>query len=234
MVGIGVVERVLNQVSDSDFVVAPAIRDGQSFSTGQVLVAIDANTRDLLTAERTILNLLTHLSGIATATAQWVNAVAGTSVEIRDSRKTFPGLRSLQKYAVLAGGGKNHRMGLADQAMIKDNHVVAAHGVTNALKRVRQAYPDLWCEAEVDSLAQLTEILALELEQVLLDNFGLEDVVTAVKLKNKTSPTTLLEASGGLTLEVAREYALAGVYSLAVGSLTHSVRAVDLGLDFLT
>lgn len=210
-----------------------ALADGSRVNPGDIVATITAPTRLLLTAERTILNLLTHACGIATTTAAWVAAIAGTGAAIRDSRKTLPGMRNLQKYAVAVGGGVNHRLGLGDEAMIKDNHVVAAGGIGKALGRVRETYPDLWCEVEVDTLDQLDEILRARPDQVLLDNFSLADTREAVARRNALSPQTTLESSGGLTLDVAADYAACGVEFLAVGGLTHTVTALDLGLDFV-
>jgi nicotinate-nucleotide pyrophosphorylase (carboxylating) len=178
-----------------------------------------------------MLNLVCHLSGIATATAAWVDAVAGTNAKIRDTRKTLPGLRALQKYAVRVGGGVNHRMGLGDAALIKDNHVAAAGSVLAALQAVRAAAPELPCEVEVDSLEQLDDVLAAGAELVLLDNFPVWQTQIAVQRRDAVSPATKLESSGGLTLASAAEYAGTGVDYLAVGALTHSVRVLDLGLD---
>ncbi|MGV9710138.1 carboxylating nicotinate-nucleotide diphosphorylase [Gordonia sp. NPDC003424] len=211
--------------------VATVIDDGTRVAPGDVVLAVHAPTAKLLTAERTALNLLCHLSGIATATARWVDAVDGTGAKIRDSRKTLPGMRYLQKYAVRAGGGVNHRMGLGDAALIKDNHVAAAGSVSAALEAVRQAAPDLPVEVEVDSLAQLDEVLALEPQLVLLDNFEPWETQIAVQRRNSRSPGTKLESSGGLSLEQAHDYARTGVDYLAVGALTHSVTVLDLGLD---
>ncbi|MEU2041731.1 carboxylating nicotinate-nucleotide diphosphorylase [Nocardia niwae] len=207
------------------------VADGTRVSPGQSVLTLIAPTRGLLTAERTMLNLVCHLSGIATATAAWVDAVAGTHCRIRDSRKTLPGLRGLQKYAVRVGGGVNHRMGLGDAALIKDNHVVAAGSVVEALRAVRAAAPDIACEVEVDSLEQLDAVLAENVELVLLDNFPLWQTQAAVQRRNAASPQTKLESSGGLSLDVAADYARTGVDYLAVGALTHSVRVLDLGLD---
>ncbi|MBF6467565.1 carboxylating nicotinate-nucleotide diphosphorylase [Nocardia beijingensis] len=207
------------------------VADGTRVSPGQSVLTLIAPTRGLLTAERTMLNLVCHLSGIATATAAWVDAVAGTHCRIRDSRKTLPGLRALQKYAVRVGGGVNHRMGLGDAALIKDNHVVAAGSVVEALRAVRAAAPDIACEVEVDSLEQLDAVLAENVELVLLDNFPLWQTQAAVQRRNAASPQTKLESSGGLSLDVATDYARTGVDYLAVGALTHSVRVLDLGLD---
>ncbi len=178
-----------------------------------------------------MLNLVCHLSGIATTTSHWVDAVAGTETKIRDSRKTLPGMRALQKYAVRVGGGVNHRMGLGDEALIKDNHVAAAGSVVAALRAVRTHAPDIACEVEVDSLEQFDEVLAEDVELILLDNFPLWQTQIAVQRRNTHAPETRLESSGGLTLEVAADYARTGVDYLAVGALTHSVTVLDLGLD---
>ncbi|MEJ5997063.1 carboxylating nicotinate-nucleotide diphosphorylase [Corynebacterium sp. H130] len=231
--GSALIGEVLREVCKSeDFEVTVAIEDGQSVIPGDVVATIECGTRNLLAAERTLLNLLTHLSGIATATAAWVEATKSTKTKIRDSRKTLPGMRKLQKYAVRAGGGENHRMGLGDRAMIKDNHVAAAGSVTSALRCVRHEFPDVWCEVEVDTLAQLDEVLILKPDEVLLDNFDLWEVQVAVQRRNALSPDTLLEVSGGLTIDKAADLANCGVDFLAVGALTHSVRTLDLGLDF--
>ncbi|MGB3369301.1 MAG: carboxylating nicotinate-nucleotide diphosphorylase, partial [Rhodococcus sp. (in: high G+C Gram-positive bacteria)] len=213
------------------YVVEDRVVDGTEVVPGQSVLTITGPTRGLLTAERTMLNLLCHLSGIATATAAWVAEVADTDTKIRDSRKTLPGLRALQKYAVRAGGGVNHRMGLGDAALIKDNHVAAAGSVVAALKAVRAAAPDIECEVEVDSLEQLDEVLAEDVGLVLLDNFPLWQTQMAVQRRATLSPSTRLESSGGLTLDVAHDYAKTGVDYLAVGGLTHSVTVLDLGLD---
>ncbi len=211
--------------------VAHRVADGTRLTPGGVALAVEGPTRGLLTAERTMLNLVCHLSGIATATAAWVSAVSGTGAQVRDTRKTLPGLRALQKYAVRVGGGVNHRMGLGDAALIKDNHVAAAGSVVAALREVRSAAPDLPCEVEVDSLEQLDEVLAEDVELVLLDNFPVWQTQIAVQRRDSRSPQTKLESSGGLALENAAEYAGTGVDYLAVGALTHSVRVLDLGLD---
>lgn len=223
---------VLDEVIGSGaYSVEQLIPDGTRMDAGTVALAVKAPTRGLLTAERTMLNLVCHLSGIATATAAWVDAVSGTGAQIRDTRKTLPGLRALQKYAVRVGGGVNHRMGLGDAALIKDNHVAAAGSVVAALREVRAAAPDLPCEVEVDSLEQLDEVLAEGVELVLLDNFPVWQTQIAVQRRDARSPQTKLESSGGLALENAAEYAGTGVDYLAVGALTHSVRVLDLGLD---
>jgi len=187
----------------------------------------------MLVAERTLLNFVTRLSGIATATRAWADAVAGTGCTVRDTRKTTPGLRQLEKYAVRCGGGVNHRMGLGDAALIKDNHVVAAGGIAAAILAVRAMAPSLPLEVECDSLAQVRDALAAGAGLILLDNMGLADLRAAVALAGRY-PAVRLEASGGLRLETARAVAETGVDFIAVGALTHSSPALDLGLDVLT
>lgn len=231
--GVDIAIEVLATVIGRDrFEVRESVADGTVLEPGSVVLTVEAPTRDLLTAERTALNLMCHLSGIATATAEWVAAVAGTNCRIRDTRKTLPGLRELQKYAVRVGGGVNHRMGLGDAALIKDNHVAAAGSVVAALRAVRAAAPNVPCEVEVDSLEQLDAVLAEGAELILLDNFPLWQTQAAVQRRDKVSQSTKLESSGGLRLEVAGDYAGTGVDYLAVGALTHSVTVLDLGLDF--
>ncbi|WP_280258591.1 carboxylating nicotinate-nucleotide diphosphorylase [Nocardia wallacei] len=227
-VGLLVLDEVIGA---GDYEVTERVADGTRVAAGDAVLRLVAPTRGLLTAERTMLNLVCHLSGIATATSAWVDAVAGTRCRIRDSRKTLPGLRALQKYAVRVGGGVNHRMGLGDAALIKDNHVVAAGSVVAALRAVRELAPDIACEVEVDSLDQLDAVLAEDVALVLLDNFPLWATQAAVQRRDARSPRTELESSGGLTLAAAADYARTGVDYLAVGALTHSARVLDLGLD---
>jgi nicotinate-nucleotide pyrophosphorylase (carboxylating) len=230
--GVDVALLVLGQVLGADgYRVVNRVEDGARLDAGESLLTVEAETRGLLTAERTMLNLVCHLSGIATATAQWVAAVDGTHAKIRDTRKTLPGLRALQKYAVRLGGGVNHRMGLGDAALIKDNHVAAAGGVLEALRAVRAFAPEIPCEVEVDSLEQLDAVLAEDVELILLDNFPVWQTQIAVQRRDARAPKTELESSGGLSLDTAAEYAGTGVDFLAVGALTHSVRVLDVGLD---
>ncbi|MCV7433915.1 carboxylating nicotinate-nucleotide diphosphorylase [Mycolicibacterium bacteremicum] len=230
--GIDLALLVLDAVLGQDgYTVLDRLADGTRLQAGHTLLQVRAPAQGLLTAERTMLNLVCHLSGIATATARWVDAVEGTGAKIRDTRKTLPGMRSLQKYAVRVGGGVNHRMGLGDAALIKDNHVAAAGSVLAALNAVRAAAPDIECEVEVDSLEQLDEILGAGVELVLLDNFPVWQTQIAVQRRDTRSPETKLESSGGLSLESAAAYAATGVDYLAVGALTHSVRVLDIGLD---
>jgi nicotinate-nucleotide pyrophosphorylase (carboxylating) len=232
LAGIPAVRTVLREVLGDDVDELSARPDGSRLVAGEPALVVRAPVRGLLTAERTALNLLCHLSGVATATASWVDAVAGTGARIRDTRKTLPGLRLLEKYAVRCGGGVNHRLGLGDAVLIKDNHVAAAGSVGAALERARVAAPDLPCEVEVDSLDQFDEVLALGADLVLLDNFTVAQTAEAVRRRG--SAPTLLESSGGLVLADARVYAGTGVDFLAVGALTHSVTALDLGLDLQT
>ncbi|WP_243795696.1 carboxylating nicotinate-nucleotide diphosphorylase [Saccharopolyspora gloriosae] len=209
-------------------------QDGAEVDAGADVLVLRGPVRRLLTAERTALNLLCHLSGIATATARWVDELAGTGTQVRDSRKTLPGLRVLAKYAVRQGGGTNHRMALGDAVLIKDNHVAAAGSVSAAITAVREHAPHLPWQVEVDTLAQLDEALAAGAPEIMLDNFTTADCGRAVARVRATGRRVRLEASGGIGLDVARTYAETGVDFLAVGGLTHSVPALDLGLDLRT
>ena len=205
------------------------VDDGAPVAGGDVIATLRAPLVRLLTVERTLLNLVTHLSGVATATAAWVAETAGTGCAVRDTRKTTPGLRRLEKYAVRCGGGLNHRMGLGDAALVKDNHVAAAGGVSAAVARVRAAAPGVPLEVECDTVAQVAEALGAGVDLILLDNMGLDDLRASVALA--AGRDVLLEASGGLTLGGARSVAATGVHFLAVGALTHSSPALDIGLD---
>jgi len=207
------------------------VPDGGTLVPGETALLVRGRTAGLLTAERTALNLLTHLSGIATATRAWVDAVAGTGARIRDTRKTLPGLRALEKYAVRCGGGVNHRMSLGDAALIKDNHVEAAGSVRAAIAAVRSQNPSVALEVEVDTLDQFEEALAAGADLVLLDNFSTADTLAAVVRARREPRRVHLESSGGLALARAYEVAATGVDYLAVGALTHSAPALDLGLD---
>ena len=212
--------------------------DGYRVVAGDVVARVEAPTQLLLTAERTALNLMCHMSGVATATAKWVDAVQGTATIIRDTRKTNPGLRALEKYAVRCGGGQNHRMALSDAALVKDNHIAAAGGVAEAFQRVREHAPTIALEIEVDTLEQLTEAMVAGANLVLLDNMSTPTMVQAVKMARdhtaRTGVGVMLEASGGLTIERAAEVAQTGVDFISVGALTHSAPILDLGLDLET
>jgi nicotinate-nucleotide pyrophosphorylase (carboxylating) len=233
--GVDIALLVLDEViGTGKYGVLSRIDDGSRLEPGDALLVLEAPTRGLLTAERTMLNLVCHLSGIASTTAAWVEAVDGTGAEIRDTRKTLPGLRVLQKYAVRVGGGVNHRMGLGDAALIKDNHVAAAGSVVAALRAVREVAPDVPVEVEVDSLEQLDGVLGENLgvsPLILLDNFPVWMTQMAVQRRVARAPGVKLESSGNLSLDNAAAYAGTGVDYLAVGALTHSVRVLDIGLD---
>jgi nicotinate-nucleotide pyrophosphorylase (carboxylating) len=206
--------------------------DGAPVSAGDAVLRVSGDAVAVLGAERTMLNFLTHLSGVASATREWADAVAGTGAVVRDTRKTLPGLRSLQKYAVRRGGGENHRMGLGDAALVKDNHVAAAGGIAAAVRDVRSAAPPgLVIEIECDSVTQVREALAAGARFILLDNMPLPTLREAVAVA-RAYDGVRLEASGGLELGNAREVASTGVNYLAVGGLTHSSHALDLGLDY--
>jgi nicotinate-nucleotide pyrophosphorylase (carboxylating) len=225
--GLGIAALVFGRVSP-DVTVTDRLPDGSPVAVGDVVMRVAGPTRALLTAERTALNFASHLSGVATATSHWVEALEGTGARVLDTRKTLPGLRALQKYAVRCGGGMNHRSSLADRAMVKDNHVIAAGGVVPAYERVRGADPALRLEVEVTDLDQLRELLAAGCTEILLDNMDTATMAEAVRI---TGGRASLEASGGLTLERAREVAQTGVDFISVGALTHSVKVFDLGLD---
>jgi nicotinate-nucleotide pyrophosphorylase (carboxylating) len=225
--GTPVAEAVFN-IIDATVDTTVHVAEGDFVEPGTILLTATGNTRSLLQAERTALNLLSHMSGIATHTRRWVEAIAGTNAQIRDTRKTLPGLRHVEKYAVRVGGGLNHRMSLSDAALIKDNHVAVVGSVAEAFDVVQRRFPELAVQIEVDSLDQLDEALAAGATSVLLDNFSIEHAGLAV---TRTGGRATLEASGGLTLDVARQFAETGVDFLAVGALTHSSPALDIGAD---
>ena len=226
--GLCVAAVVFDEVLGDDLVLTDRLPDGSTVAGGDVVMRVAGPTRGLLTAERTALNFASHLSGVATATAAWVAALAGSNARVLDTRKTLPGWRALQKYAVRCGGGVNHRFGLTDLAMVKDNHVVAAGGVVAAYDAVRAAHPGLPVEVEVTDLDQLRALLDTGCDRILLDNMDTATMAEAVRI---TAGRAVLEASGGLTLDRARGVAATGVDFVSVGALTHSVRVFDLGLD---
>lgn len=205
------------------------LRDGDAFEAGALLAEVEADARAFLAAERTALNLLGRLSGIATLTRAYVDAVAGTKARIADTRKTTPGLRALEKHAVLCGGGLNHRFGLDDAILIKDNHVAVCGGVGEAVRRAKAAAGHLMkIEVEVDGLDQLDQALSERPDVILLDNFTLPMLREAVA---RTAGRVTLEASGGVNLETVRDIAETGVDVISVGALTHSAASLDIGLD---
>ena len=226
--GIPVAAAVFSVMSGDAVSIRYGKSDGDMVQVGDVLISVTGPTHELLRAERPALNLLGRLGGIASMTRVWVEAVAGTNARIRDTRKTTPGMRKLEKYAVRCGGGTNHRMSLSDAALVKDNHVVAAGGVAEAFALVRAKFPDVPVEVEVDSLEQFDEVLEAGADLVLLDNFTTDEMVEAVR---RNAGRAKLEASGGLSLDVARAVAETGVDYLAIGALTHSAPVLDIGAD---
>jgi nicotinate-nucleotide pyrophosphorylase (carboxylating) len=227
--GLGVAELVLRIVAGDDAIEAEQkVPDGTAVGAGDVLLTATGPTRQLLTAERTALNLLCHLSGVATLTARWVAELDGTGAAVRDTRKTMPLLRSLEKYAVRCGGGVNHRMSLSDAALIKDNHVIAAGGVAEAFEAVRSRFPNIPIEVEADTVEDALIAVEAGAELILLDNMTVDEMRSAVE---KVHGRARLEASGGLTLERAREVGETGVDYLAVGALTHSAPVLDIAMD---
>jgi nicotinate-nucleotide pyrophosphorylase (carboxylating) len=226
--GLPVVVAVLEIASDDSVLVTQHVQDGDPVRPGQVLLSATALTRALLTAERTALNLLCHLSGIASLTRRWVEAVEGTTATILDTRKTTPGLRALEKYAVRCGGGANKRMGLYDAALVKDNHVIAAGGVGAAFAAVRANFPDVDVQVECDTVGQVREALDAGATFLLCDNMGVDALREAVAA---AAGSAQIEATGGLTLDCARAVAETGVDYLSVGALTHSAPVLDIGLD---
>lgn len=232
---VGVLAGVHVAAAVFDLVGGPAVdvvvheADGAVTEPGLPVLTVTGPTRSLLTAERTALNLVCHLSGIASLTRRWADAIEGTGAAVRDTRKTTPGLRALEKYAVRCGGGVNHRMALGDAALVKDNHVAAAGGIAAAVEAVRTSAPHVPLEVECDDLGQVHEAIAAGVQLVLLDNFSTADTRTAVELVRGTG--VRLEASGGLDLSRAAEVAATGVDYLAVGALTHSAPVLDLGFD---
>jgi len=226
--GLAVAELAFRYALGETLEVGHRTPDGTRVQAGDVVLTVTGPWAALLTAERTALNFASHLSGVATATAHWVDALEGTGARVLDTRKTLPGWRALQKYAVRCGGGLNHRFSLSDRAMVKDNHVVAAGGVVPAYEAVRAAYPDLRVEVEVTDLDQLRAVLDAGCTEVLLDNMPPATMREAVAI---TAGRASLEASGGLTLERARAVGETGVDFVSVGALTHSVKVFDLGLD---
>lgn len=220
---------------DETVIARVILRDGAVAESGAAILEVSGPARPILTAERVVLNFTQRLSGVATATRLFVEAVAGTGAKILDTRKTTPGWRRFEKYAVACGGGQNHRFGLFDMVLIKDNHLAALqsekpNAITAAVSRARTAYPSLKVEVEADNLEQVEQAAAAGADIILLDNMGLDELRAAVRLVNRRA---LLEASGGVNLQTVRGIAETGVEYISVGGITHSARAVDIGLDFL-
>lgn len=230
--GLPVAVAVLEAVAGAETLgVTYLAADGDQVAPGQEVLRVEAPTRPLLTAERSALNVLGQLSGVATLTRRWADALEGTTAIVRDTRKTVPGLRALQKYAVRCGGGHNHRMALSDAALVKDNHVAAAGGIAAAFARVRELAGEITVEIEVDTLEGLAEAIEAGADVVLLDNFTVDALREAVALRDRLGRSVVLEASGGLTLATARAVGETGVEFVAVGELTHSAPVLDIGLD---
>ena len=225
--GLHVVAAVLEYCGVNHYEVL--VDEGARVAAGKVLITAQGNTQKILLAERTALNFLSHLSGISTLTNQWVSEISGTKCQIRDTRKTTPGLRMLEKFAVRMGGGVNHRLSLSQAALIKDNHIMAAGSISDAFNAVKKMYPDKSIEIEVDSIDQLKEAIRLKPDLILLDNMSTNQCSEAVSI---TNGLVKLEASGGIAITNAKAYAATGVDYLAIGSLTHSAPALDIGLDF--
>jgi nicotinate-nucleotide pyrophosphorylase (carboxylating) len=228
LAGGAVAELVMRFVAGQDLAVKRLQSDGGRVARGDVVMSVHGPVRSLLTAERTALNYLCHLSGVATSTAAWVAALEGSEVRVRDTRKTTPHFRALEKYAVRCGGGLNHRTTLSDQALVKDNHVLAAGGVVEAYEAVRRRFPDVPVQVEVTTLEQLTDLLAAGADQILLDNMDTATMREAVAVN---AGRAKLEASGGLSIDRAQEVAATGVDYLAVGALTHSAPVLDIAMD---
>ena len=225
--GLHVVAAVLEYCGVNHYEVL--VDEGAKVSAGKVLITAQGNTQKLLLAERTALNFLSHLSGISTLTNQWVSEISGTKCQVRDTRKTTPGLRMLEKFAVRMGGGSNHRLSLSQAALIKDNHILAAGSISAAFNATKKMFPDKSIEIEVDSIDQLNEAVKLKPDLILLDNMSVEQCSQAVLI---SAGLVKLEASGGIAISNAKSYAATGVDYLAIGSLTHSAPALDIGLDF--
>lgn len=234
--GTSLAEGVFRKV-DPSLEITVMIQDGARVAPGAIVMKISGTARSILTAERTALNFMQRLSGISTQTYEFVKAVDGTQARILDTRKTTPGWRSLEKAAVVCGGGNNHRMGLYDRVMVKDNHLVSEGGMEElrqSIQRLLADHPEVEVELEADRLEQVKAFLTMdEVDYILLDNMTLEELRQAVEMRGiRTRP--MLEASGGVSLETVRGIAKTGVDFISVGALTHSVKAMDLALDFVT
>ena len=226
--GLFAAQAVLEIAGNSAIKFDKQISEGSKVEAGQLIFEATGKVTDLLLAERTALNFLSRLSGIATTSSIWVEEVKGTNCVVRDTRKTTPGWREIEKFAVRMGGATNHRMNLSDAALIKDNHIAATGSIANAINDVRSKFPNLSIEVEIDHLDQMEEAIAGKVDLILLDNMSPDQCKLAVK---QCAGRTKLEASGGITLENARDYAMSGVDFIAIGALTHSAAILDIGLD---
>jgi len=230
--GLAIAELAFSYALGDAVAITDRVDDGTRVEPGDVVMTVAGPVQGVLTAERTALNFASHLSGVATATSRWVDALEGTGAQVLDTRKTLPGWRALQKYAVRCGGGVNHRFSLVDRAMVKDNHAVAAGGVVAAYRSVVAANPGLRVEVEVMDLDELRAVLDAGCTEILLDNMSNDEMAEAVRINRDAGGRATLEASGGLTIERAKEVGATGVDFISVGALTHSVVVFDLGLDF--
>ncbi len=230
LAGIPVVEAVFREL-DPDVEVEAHVAEGARVTPRTLVATVRGRTRAILTGERTALNFLQRLSGVATLASRYAAAVEGTGVTILDTRKTTPGLRILEKYAVSLGGGGNHRMGLWDMALIKDNHIVAAGGIRPAVERVRERHPGLAIEVEVTGPSELREALDAGVGRIMLDNMTIAEMREAVAMARSHCPTPEIEVSGGVTLDEVRTIAETGPDFISVGALTHSAPALDISLD---
>ena len=226
--GIFAAQAVLEIAGNSAITFTKQIPEGSKVQAGDLIFEATGRVTDLLFAERTALNFLSRLSGVATMSSIWVEAVKGTGCIVRDTRKTTPAWREIEKFAVRMGGATNHRMNLSDAALIKDNHIAATGSISNAVKDVRNKFPNLSIEVEIDRLDQMEEAIASKVDLILLDNMSPDQCKLSVK---QCAGRTKLEASGGITLENARDYAMSGVDFIAIGALTHSAAILDIGLD---
>jgi nicotinate-nucleotide pyrophosphorylase (carboxylating) len=235
--GLPVVELVFGEVAFRLGLPIPrvelAAHEGEEVRRGQVLATVDGPTQVVLIGERTMLNILSRLAGVATHTRRWADALAGTGCTVLDTRKTTPGMRALQKYAVRAGGGTNKRMGLYDTAMIKDNHKLAAGSLTAAYRAIRERFPDVPVQVEVTTVAEALEAVHMGARFIMCDNMPVDLLRETVQAVRATGEAVEVEATGGLTLDVARDYADTGIDYLSVGGLTHSSPVVDIALDLV-
>ena len=229
LAGINITEKILKK-TDPDCSFKSLMEDGNTVNYGSKIAAVSGRTTALLKAERVVLNFMQRMSGIATKTAEFVERVKDTKARILDTRKTSPGFRILDKYAVKVGGGVNHRFGLYDLALIKDNHIDCAGSIVNAVNLVKRKNPHIKIEVEARTLADVEELITLDINMIMLDNFTIENLEKAVSIVNGKIP---LEASGGVTLDTVRDIALTGVDFISVGELTHSVKALDISMKVI-
>jgi nicotinate-nucleotide pyrophosphorylase (carboxylating) len=237
--GLGIAAKVFSAI-DTAVTTTQLVKDGSAVKAGTVIALVNGPARAIISGERTALNFLQHLSGIATFTRSFVDALKGTGVKIYDTRKTVPGLRALAKYAVACGGGTNHRMNLATMAMLKDNHLALmkdsvnnsfAENLSTAILAIRKKHPGIKVEVECDTLAQLTSAIATKPDVIMLDNMSPAAIRKAIKVIRAAMPRPLIEISGGINLKTVRKYAISGADYISIGAITHSAPALDISLD---